>query len=83
MSNSRSLSGHSAVGSRRAADGSRNEASKSIGLCILQEAETKNGGVVTCIRKAQHTNLKFRLRSNLDLWPGGDRRRYTNARGIN
>jgi len=35
MSSSRSLSGHRAVGSRRATEGNRNEASKSIGLCIL------------------------------------------------
>ena len=54
-SSSRSLSGHRAVGSRRAADGNRNEASKSIELCILrlreessEESETHNQGVVTC-----------------------------------
>lgn len=52
MSSSRSLSGHRAVDSRRAADGSRNEASKSIGLCILQKMQWRSEGVVTCIRKA-------------------------------
>lgn len=36
MSRSRSLSGHRAVGNRRAADGNRNEASKSIEFCILR-----------------------------------------------
>lgn len=36
MSNNRSLSGHRAVGNRRAADGNRKEASKSIEFCIPQ-----------------------------------------------
>ena len=64
MSNSRSLSGHRAVGSNRAADGSRNEASKSIELCILQTMQAKSGDAVTCIREAQHLTRECCLSSD-------------------
>jgi hypothetical protein len=56
-SSSRSLSGHRAVGSRRAADGNWNEASKSIELCILRKLQTENEDTVTCPRRIQTYHL--------------------------
>jgi len=63
MSNSKSLSGHKAVGSKRAAEGNRNEASTSIEPCILQKVQMKNGGVITCLRETRNLNI-FRYRES-------------------
>jgi hypothetical protein len=60
MSSNRSLSGQRAVGSRRAIDGSRNEASKSMELCILWRVQTKKADVVTRV-KVGDLHIKYHI----------------------
>lgn len=69
MSSSRSLSGHKAVGRRRAADGNRNEASKSIEFCIPQRcSEERRCGHVPPLNTNPTPQIKPRLVSLVDLW---------------